>query len=614
MRLGSLIVGGAFAAALSVGLACGSDAPTALVVAATTQMNVRGVSAVRVVARTAGGSVCATKRVTSPDDLPLLVEVPGEADATVEVSVQSFGGGSTVPTDPCALDPEAKGSIVRRARTRFVAGERLHLGMPLRQSCRDVRCPDDRTCAGGDCVAADVPSRGLVEHENALVSGHTSFCFPTRVCFDDVTPAIPVDADTCTFQLPDEATHPERLNVQILHDDFAREVLDEDPGEGFVRDETHANRFRLAPALCRRLRARKIAALFTGADCPPKSPLNPLCVEGPPEGGPPAEDVLCTDSADLAPTPAAVYALVDRSKSMAAHLGASPLTRLVDLTLRAPALRSTAVGFRFLPADAGECGAPSGAFAKPAVPFAPASDARPAIVSLLGDASQALAGDPPLYLDAVLREASAVKAFAGALDARTRDRRYLLVLANHDLAPHCQPSVGEPAPQAFVDFRDHDVRTSTLLLGAPADADQKGRDVFLDALTVARSGNGPFGDGSYDEAALRTAMAAFLGELGACLYDAPPSLDTSGDLTSVKLSWFDVVTSARVEIDHAPECRAGALGAASGWNLDGERHVRVCGEACNKLRFSHTTSAVYTMQRGFVPPEIPVKWSRTCGR
>jgi hypothetical protein len=596
--------------------ACRDATPSEIVVAVSSQLRVpRVLRSVRVVARGTGTALtCESRALDSQDSLPLVVSVPGQVGETIRVTVAGYAEDiGALPGDPCAIDGGPAPRIVRRAVTRIVSGERLHLGMPLRQSCIGVTCGDGETCAGGECQAADIAPERLVEYSDALANGNTSYCLPRSKCFDGVSPALPVDMSTCTFQLPDEDSHPERLNVEILHDDFAREVLDLDPIEGFSLVPGQPRQFRLAPPLCRRLSARKIATLFVGADCPPKDPLNPLCREDPPDGGPPLEDSLCTSPADVAPTRAAVYALMDRSHSMRQYFGPSSFKAALDLALRSPALRTTSVGFRFMPSSAGQCTAADNAFSTldgpDAVPFGASPDVRDRVIGLIGDLSRVAPDDAPLFLDAVLRSNGAYRALENLGDPSMLGRRYALLIGNRDFTSHCEPSIGTPPGLAYDASINANVHTAALLLKAAPDTNQNGHDPYIDALSITHPGEGPFGDASSDDDGMRVAIAAFIAELGGCLYDLPPEIDRSGDLQGIKISYFDVLGSKRVDVDRDILC--GPEGKGNGWNIEGSR-VRLCGKACGGIRFVLHESAVYTLQRGFVQPDVPVKWSPPC--
>jgi hypothetical protein len=495
--------------------------------------------------------------------------------------------------------------VVRRAHTRFEGRERLFVSLPLRHACANVACPDGQTCAAGACVSAEVSSGALVTYDEALTRSDGRFCFPRSDCFEDVIPAVLANPDDCTFQLPDEVPDDAKNrgfgNLEILHDDLSREVLDQDPVEGFTRVPGTNDKFRLAPGLCARYRSRTVASLYIGANCPPKEPLRPMCHGSPPDAAAP-EDVLCTSAAELAPTPVAVYLLVDRSSAMQQAL--PPLHDAIDAALQAQFLRNAKVALGLLPAPAGACIATPSPFATldgpDAVPFGAPGDARGPIGAILGDASRVLPDNPPLYLDAALRADSGAYA---ALLGQNAPLRFAVVIGNRDFVDHCAPTVGTPVQEAFVASRDHALKTAALLAGSPPGF-VTGRDDLIDALAMARAGGGPFGDASLDVPSLRAAVASFITEIGTCRYDLPPSIDTSVDLTQVKVSYFDVLDSVRVDVPYDPTCN-------DGWRLEDGR-VHVCGAACGVLHFQVATAAAYSIAHGFAPVDAPVRWAAPC--
>jgi hypothetical protein len=563
----------------------------------------REIGVLRIVARGDTGSLtCETRAIAGPAPASAFVTAPGRDGEAVTVIAAGFAGPT--PADPCSVDGAA---VVRRARTRFEGGERLYLPMPLRHACVNVTCPEGETCAAGQCVSAEIGSGGLVTFDPSLASADGSFCFPSSRCFEDVSPAVLADLASCTFQLPDEVPDDAKNrgfgNIQILHDDLSREVLDLDSVEGFTRVPGHNDRFRLAPALCDRYRARVIASLYLGANCPPKEALRAMCAAPVREGDPPLEDVLCTSPRELAPSPAAVYLLVDRSNAMRDEL--PPLREAIDLALQAPFVRNTRVGLRLLPASPAACGAspsPFASFAGPdAVPFAAPLDARAPVSAILAD-SAVLPDNPPLYIDAALRQDGAYLGVSAASQGFVR--RYVVAMGNRDFVDHCKPGVGTPVQNAFVSSRDRAITTAALIVAAPAGTDQGGHDPFLDALAMARAGGGPFGDGTYDLRGLRAAVAAFITEVATCLYDLPPGIDTSGDLSKVKVSYFNVLNSNRVDLAYDAAC-------VNGWRIE-NGHVHLCGAACNDLHFEVSTTAAYALDRGLLPVEAPMRWAAPC--
>ena len=568
----------------------------------------RELTLVRVVATSNRGPLaCETRRLVGPAPAQVAISIAGGADQVINVAVAGYL--EAPPADPCSVEGAV---VLRRARTRFVGDLRLYLPMPLRRSCASVACDAGQTCLGGECAGSDVGEGGLVEYEPSLVYGDTSFCFPRSACFEDVIPAVLVDPEDCTFQLPDEvpddAKNSGRLNLEVLHEDLSREVLDLDPVEGFVRVRDRSDRFRIAPSLCKRYRAHQIASLYVGANCPPKESLRPLCKVEPVAGPAPREDTLCTSPLELPPARAAVYALVDSSRSMRHAFGSSPFKTAVDLVLRAQFLRNTVLGMRLLPGTASACVSEANPFATldgpSAVPLGPPDAARAAFDAILGYASRVRPNDPPLFLDAALHDRGAYQALS-ALGADVA-RKSVVIVGNRELFSRCSPSLGATSGQAYFASQKLGISTSVLLLAAEPDADYGNHDPYIDGLAIARSGGGRFGDGTGDDKAMRLALAAFAADVGSCLYDVPQTIDTRGDLSRVSVSYFDVLRSQRADVPYDSTCK-------NGWALDGAR-VRFCGNACNDMRFAMSTTTHYAIERGFVPVDFPVRWAAPCAR
>jgi hypothetical protein len=627
----TLVVGCAWGLAFALAAGCSSSPSTRLVVAVSTQARVpKDLRAVRVVVESAGKLASCTTVAIDADGpgarrLPQTVVVEGAAGQDANVTVAGF---ASAPDGACT--DLSKAVVLRRAKTRLAADESLLLPMALRHACFDVSCGEGETCAAGECVPTDVDPNKLVDYADALVFGDTSFCLPRLKCFENRIPALLLDEASCTFQLTLDVTTDKGINIELVHDDLSREVLDLDPVEGFSIDAQKPDRFTLAPGLCKRFRARKIAAVSIGVGCPGKTSLNPLCndeIPAPDAGRPPAEaPELCTLAAELPPSRAALYLLADRSRSMRDHLGRAPradglapFAEIVELALRSPVLRTSVVGFRFLPltttsGTASECTAAPGAYASlagaDAVPFGPADDARKAIGALLGDATKLDSGDRLLLLDGVLRKDNAYRGLESAGDAATFPRRQVVVLGNRDLASGCTPAIGGPNDHAFEAFTDEGLTTGAVLLSAPPEADQRGRDPFIDAVTTARAGAGPFWDTTFDPKLRAVAMTSVVTDLGSCLYDVPKDLDARAlARPTTKLSYFDLLTSNRVDIPFDATCNDRSTG--DGFSLDGGR-IRVCGHSCNDLRLVMKTAAVYAVEHHVVPPDVPVKLAPSC--
>ena len=345
--------------------------------------------------------------------------------------------------------------------------------------------------------------------------------------------------------------------------------------------------------------------------------LNPICAADAkvpvPDGGDVADPAeLCTLPADLAPTRSALYVLMDRSRSMRELFGPKGIVETMDLALASPMLRQTLVAFRFLPSSSGDCTADANVFAAPAPPdgvsFAPADQARAPITALVGDASRVDVVDRPLFLDAAMRPSGAYQALRD-LPGTPFARREVLLLGNRDFAAHCAPSVGKVVDLAQSSWLQLGIRSSAILLRAAPDTDQQGHDPFLDAIATSRAGAGAFGDASFDTKDFRPALLGVVANLATCLYDLPPEIDTSIDLATTKVSYFDVLGSKRVDVSFNPACSDAQ--AVDGWNVDRGR-VRICGKSCFDIRYMYGFGAVYAMDRHAAPPDVVVKWAPRC--
>jgi hypothetical protein len=283
----------------------------------------------------------------------------------------------------------------------------------------------------------------------------------------------------------------------------------------------------------------------------------------------------------------------------------------IELTLRAPYLRGARVALRFLPADGGLCTQEVNAYSDPsgtdAIPWQPAAKAATAMAAYIA-AGRVGMTDPPLYLDAALRANGAYAAFGG-IPAAAFGRRAVVVVGNRDFDARCDPSIGTTPLLAFESQDASGVRTTAVLLSAPPTADQNGRDVWLDGLSMARSGGGSFYDGAHGDESVRVAVLGLAVDAASCLYDLPTSIDTSGDLSAVKISYFDLASSTRTDIDYDPTCTS--TGGDKGWNVDGRR-VRLCGSACDGVHGSLGTTGTYALDHHIVPPDIPVRWTAPC--
>ncbi len=596
-------------------LSCSSTSPS-FVIGVSSQMRVpKDLQSVRVVAKSGSTTTCESFAVDSPSGLlPHAVTISGAAGQAADVTVAGFSGAiSTLPSDPCATG----GALVtRKANATFVDGQSLYLPMPLRYLCENISCSDDQSCFAGVCASDQIDTSKLTAYSDPLLFGDTSYCLSNGNCLNNRSPVLLSDPDNCTFTfaIDDVAFDNQGVNIELVHDNFEREVIDiGDAQEGFSVDPKKTKQFTLAPALCDLVKKGKITVVSAGVGCPAKTSLNPLCdaAHDHDDGRPKELPTTCTSSADVAPTPNALYFLLDRSQSMSAYYteASGSLGQQLDLVLQSPLLRTTSVAMKLLPASAAECTTSTSAFATPDIPFALANTSHAAIAAQLVPAN-VLANDPPLFLDGVLRPTGAYAAFQN-FAADTTNARELIVIGNRDFAAECSPAFGQPNNLAFVEHQNFGISTGAILLAPTPTTDQEARDPYVDAVAMSRAGFGVFADGSTSTAAAAINVLGAFDSLESCVYDLPTGADTS-NLPASFLTYFDVVVQNRIDIPYNAQCTDG-LSPVDGWNLQGSR-VRVCGAPCVAIKYVLDTSGLYAIMNNAAPPLVPFRFSPLCTR
>ncbi len=522
-------------------------------------------------------------------------------------------------------------TVLRRRRTPYIQDRILYLPMPLRHACTDKRCPDGETCIGGECKSQDIDPNVLPDYNDSLVYGNTNTCFSLSNCMPPYAaiPAQLVDAADCRFRVdvPDGAGVPiNGLNVRILHENFTPEILDLDPEEGFVVDDpARPTEFRLASSLCNsRYKKGKVLGVWGSTLCPAKTPFQPLCADDARQlmAGEysPYGEATCVQGDRLHPTESALYVVMDRSASMHEFFGPEGLQEVLGLSLQDPVFERTYVGFKFMPASPSDCSATESSpnsFASLTgpkdVPFVLAVDARQAVAGLIGDTSNVLSDDPPLLLDAVMSPGGAYAALSSlqpTAPSTAFNRRALLILGNRDLWTRCGgASPADLAAQALAD----EIHTYVVALKAPAGTDQGGRNPVADAEAIALAGGTQLFDATTDPNAGALALATIVTDLGSCVYDQPDGVSLSTQPSSFTLSYFDPVTQIKVVVNHDPACSALSTDA-SGWNLDSQGRVRICGSACEALRNTIKASALFAAQQSLPPPLIPIHVNAPCSQ
>lgn len=609
----SALAAAALATLPSATTGCASDPPS-IVVGVITQMRVpKDLRSVRVVAKVGGVTTCEAFAADTPDEsLPRAVTLSGNANDPVEVTVAGFAVPKTaLPADACSLDGAL---VVRSASTHLVDAQSLFLPMPLRYLCEGVSCAAGQTCFAGACDADDVDPAALTRYSDPVLYGNTSFCISNASCLDHRSPVFLADPAACTFDfaIDDVSFDDQGVNIELVHDNLEREVVDVgDVREGFTYDHKTPKAFTLAPRLCDAVKSGKITALSAGVGCPAKTSLNPMCsaaLDG--DSGRPREDTgICTSSADIEPSPNAFYFLLDRSSSMGAFFSQAQgtLSEVLRLLFSAPLFRSASVALSYLPASSADCTASSSSLSSPLVPLAHANDAATAVAGAL-DPRAVLPDDPPLFLDGAERSASAY-AVLEALDPSAFDHRTLMIVGNRDLYGDCAPSIGPTNGLAFDEHGATGIETGVIVLKAPPTTNGGGHDAFVDGIAIARAGFGPFADGTIDDASAAIAVLSAFDARQSCLYDLPAGADLR-NVPGSHLTYFDLVVQNRIDIPFDGTC-LDDTSAANGFNVVGAR-VRVCGAACNAMRFVLDTSGLYAIQHHIAPPMMPVRWSARC--
>ncbi|MGH7281732.1 MAG: hypothetical protein ACRELY_09435 [Polyangiaceae bacterium] len=591
---------------------CSSPAPS-MVVGITTQMRVpKDLRSVRVVARVGGASTCQTYAIdTTPIALPISTTLEGNANDVVKVTVAGFSGASTsLPSDPCAIDGAL---VVKSATTHLIDGQLLYLPMALKYLCEGVTCDDGQTCFAGACDDDAVDPGTLVRYSDPLLYGNTSFCISNGTCMNHTSPVLMSDPDHCTFTfaIDDVAFDNQGVNIQLIHDNLEREVIDlDDPREGFSYDPKTTKQFTIAPRLCDDVKSGKITVVSSGVGCPAKTVLNPMCDpahDG--DNGRPREAAgTCTSSVNVQPSPNAYYFLLDRSSSMGAFYtqAQGTFSEILRLLLSAPLFSTASVALGYLPASAADCTAGSSSLGSPLVPMGMANQSADAIAEAL-DPSAVLPSDPPLFVDAALRSATAYSVLE-ALDPAAFDKRDLVLVGNRDFFGDCDPSIGTTSDAAFQEHLQG-IETGVLVLKAPPTADQGAHDPVVDGLAIARVGLGPYADGTVSDTQAAIAVLSGFDVKQSCTYDIPAGADLQ-NVPGSFLTYFDVVAQNRIDIPLNAGC-VDAISPVDGFNVVGSK-ILVCGAPCAGLRFVLDTAGLYAIQHHAQPPLVPIRWSPPC--
>ncbi|MBI5535003.1 MAG: hypothetical protein HY898_19905 [Deltaproteobacteria bacterium] len=612
---------------------CTADKPTQLIAGFSTQMQVpRELRSVGVVIQSSGRTIFCDNYIVSDGSVRLPstfgLEAAGDPANPITITVLGFKTDQPDFAGNCVVKIPDVGQdsvlVMRRRRTPYSSGRILYLPMPLRRSCADQPCGTDQSCIGGVCSKLDISPEQLADFRESLVFGNTSTCFPVLECLPAAgsMPAKLIDGDKCLFEaqaLPGQSIpDPPGMNVRVTYDNFTPEVLDRDADEGFViPDPGKPLQFELASSLCQsNYKKGKIVGVQANAACPSKTPLQPICdgdlksLQAGQDNGTGQE--ACVKQGALQPTESALLVLMDRSASMKKFFGDTGFNGVLGLSLQDPVFNRCRVGFKFVPAALADCTAAPSPFAALTPPgdvaFDFASQARDAIAAKVGAASNLLASDPVLYLDAAMRLDGVYKALgdlAPTAPSTRFNRKALFLVGNRDFEPHCGGS--SPATLAQQALAQSGIYTYVLLLQNPNGADPAALSA---ASSIAMQGGTSLFDATSDANVGAKAVQTVVSDLSSCLYDKS-DLITGTPEDKITLSYFDLQGYHRVDISHNELCTEQST-SQNGWNVDSQQRVRICGSSCTALREAAKAFALQAALVGQPSPGFQVKVSTPC--
>jgi hypothetical protein len=451
-------------------------------------------------------------------------------------------------------------------------------------------------------------------------------------------------------------------DVHSLSESGEVEILDEDPVEGFTQvtatDGGAANAgapapaFQLAPGLCKLVKNATtpppappvgkstyvtITNVQVSALCAPKVTLLPICKgerafnsSNLPDGGD-SKDGTCNVAQPLTPTPSAVYMVMDDSTVMSGALGPNGSTKVLSLSLSDPIFKRTSAAFTFLPHDPTECpgGANTSAKYTPSIPFALANTVQPEIAKAINDwvAPDATQATPaPLDLLAAMRTPNGAYDQVASIfsNAEAPDIAAVMFFVNRLPDPttgnECAVGTGtvsqafvDDANAAFAGIGGESLRTFFVVLGNSTD-NAGPFDFFSTVASSATPGAVTTIDArSMNAAVVLQNFSNVITQLGTCLYEQPPSVDTT---TPLEIQYVDPLGQRTVTIPQDPSCGPGTQANANGWNFDTLHRLRICGDgatgACGALRSTITFASAAALASGLAAPDIPVTATVLC--
>lgn len=544
--------------------------------------------------------------------------------------------------------------ILRRSRQSYIQDEVRFLPMALRYSCFDKDCEtagQDKTCKAGRCVDAVIDPEKLPRWRDELLDGSGSTCFSAKECFAAAVPPVIVDPNDCTYAIPNTPSAPPQgdgvppnpvkslgdgINVEVTYDGgYNREILDNDPEEGFViPDPTKPQRFKLAPGLCDLVKGvddkgaptnHRITGIRATGLCQAKSPFQPLCTEdqltqmGTPNyvnPNAPPDDALCK-ATELKPSKSVLLFVVDDSTEHKIFFEGSDKGAL-EISLSDPAFQKTEVGVEYFPGSvASSCSfLPDPGISTPDKKgIENALVARDKIVKQLADRGTgaiALSTQADTRVDGAL--ASAYTLLQG--DAfKDYNRRGVLLVTNRDWDKHLCGVQTAATLAGNARTAPRSVNTYVVALARRPSEDLNNLPPIPPAA-IDIAAQGSVGGIAYDARKAKSngadAFRKVVEELATCAYDVDDKADPPKDTDVLTYSdpLYVPANPAAKPFESIPfnaGCNSNTATAA-GWGRDAgnPRRVRICGEPCTKYREVLKTAAAYAAQTKPPQPAIAV--------
>jgi hypothetical protein len=465
-----------------------------------------------------------------------------------------------------------------------------------------------------------------------------------------------------------------------------QEILDAEDTEGFTRLANQ--QFQLSKGLCGLVHAatnppqspamggpalyHTISAIFASDTCQSKTQLRPICKQErntsavTADGGK-TTDVTCNVPVELVPVPSAIYLVMDDSSEMNGAFGDTGSATAMSLSLASPVFKRTFVAFQFLKHQASDCTAATPTSATPdhMFDFGPARTQQPLIAQqLLGWAAPG--GPQDLYLEAAMRPEGAyarVKQFETALGEQLATGAVMFFLNRTPVGPVVASDAGAGDggggdggldPTQALDC-DPPLAGGTDALSAitaevqAAASGMPSMHTYFVVLDNAQHNHAPvtffqqvasapgtattvLDATSMNQTAVLASFAQSAIELGTCLYELPPGIDSNA-----KIQFTNPLGPAdSPPIPFNATCNAANADTVDGWNVENNR-IRICGttvdpgtgqpRSCFALRntvLQVTAATLMQSQDGGVeggvpgdgglaiPPEVPVKATMPC--